>query len=110
MDIETNLEVFMEEENQQQRILAVERFENGESPESICTSLGKSKAWLYKWIGRYLENDDSWNESRSRRPLTVSNYTPAEIEEIVKIVRSIFTTRIFSAAPKPSTGNWKNLA
>jgi transposase InsO family protein len=99
MDIETNLEVFMEEENQQQRILAVERFENGESPESICTSLGKSKAWLYKWIGRYLENDDSWNESRSRRPLTVSNYTPAEIEEIVKIVRlNLYNQDLFCGA------------
>jgi putative transposase len=65
----------MEEENKQQRIFAVQRFKSGESPESICTSLGKSKAWLYKWIGRHLENDDSWSESRSRRPLTVSTYS-----------------------------------
>jgi transposase InsO family protein len=99
MDIETNLEVFMEEENKKQRILAVERFKKGESPESICISLGKSKAWLYKWIGRYLENDDSWNESRSRRPLTISNYTPAEIEEIIKIVRlNLYNQDLFCGA------------
>jgi putative transposase len=99
MDIETTLEVFMEEENKQQRILAVQRFKNGESPESICTSLGKSKAWLYKWIGRYLENDDSWNESRSRRPLAISNYTSAEIEEIVKIVRlNLYNQDLFCGA------------
>jgi putative transposase len=99
MDIETTLEVLMEEENKQQRILAVQRFKNGESPESICTSLGKSKAWLYKWIGRYLENDDSWNESRSRRPLAISNYTSAEIEEIVKIVRlNLYNQDLFCGA------------
>jgi transposase InsO family protein len=99
MDITINLEVFMEKENKQQRFAAVERFRNGENPVSICTSLGKSKAWLYKWIGRYLENDDSWNESRSRRPLTVANYTPEEIQEIVKIVRlNLYNQDLFCGA------------
>ena len=40
----------MEEENKRKRILAVERFNNGESTDAICVSLGKSKSWLYKWI------------------------------------------------------------
>jgi putative transposase len=89
----------MEEENKQQRIFAVQRFKSGESPESICTSLGKSKAWLYKWIGRHLEKDDSWSESRSRRPLTVSTYTSAEIEEIVKMVRlNLYNKDLFCGA------------
>jgi putative transposase len=56
----------MEEKTKQQRFFAVQRLKGGESPESICTSLGKSMSWLYKWIGRHLENDDSWSESRSR--------------------------------------------
>jgi hypothetical protein len=43
MNIKINLEVFMEEENKRQRILAVKRFSDGESPGSICASLGKSK-------------------------------------------------------------------
>ena len=99
MDIETTLEVLMEEENKQQRILAVRRFKSGESPESICISLGKSKAWLYKWVGRHLENNDSWNESRPRRPLTLSNCTPAEIGEIVKIVRlNLYNQDLFCGA------------
>jgi len=89
----------MEQENKQQRILAVQRFNSGESPESICTSLGKSKAWLYKWIGRYLKNDDAWNESRSRRPHTISNYTPVEIEEIVKMIRlNLYNQDLFCGA------------
>ena len=54
MNIKINLEVFMEEENKRKRILAVERFNNGESPAAICVSVGKSKSWLYKWIGRHI--------------------------------------------------------
>jgi transposase InsO family protein/transposase len=87
MNIKINLEVFMEEENKRKRILAVERFNNGESPDAICVSLGKSKSWLYKWIGRHIEDDDSWSASRSRRPISDSKYTPTEIEEIVKMIR-----------------------
>jgi len=73
----------MKEEKTQQRILAVQRFKNGESPESICTSLNKSKAWLYKWNKRYADNDASWSESRFRRPLSSPDYIPAEVVEIV---------------------------
>jgi putative transposase len=99
MYTETNLEVFMEEEKKQQRILAVERFNSGENPESICTSFGKSKAWLYKWIGRYLEDDNTWSESRSRRPLTVPMYMPAEVEEIVKMIRlNLYNQGLFCGA------------
>ena len=89
----------MKEENKQQRILAEQRFKSGESPESICTSFGKSKAWLYKWIGRHRENDDSWSESRSRRPLMVSAYTSTEVEEIVKMVRlNLYNHDLFCGA------------
>ena len=42
----------MKSKDEKERILAVERFHNGEKPESICASLGKSKTWLYKWIKR----------------------------------------------------------
>jgi len=89
----------MEVEIKQHRILAVERFKNGESPESICTSLGKSKFWLYKWVNRYDEDDASWCEDLSRRPLVTPNHTPAEIEEIVKMVRlSLYNQDLFSGA------------
>jgi hypothetical protein len=99
MITEINLEVFMEEENKQQRILAVQRFKSGERPKSICTSLGKSKAWFYKWIGRHLENDDSWSDSRSRRPLSVSICAATEVEEIVKMVRlNLYNQDLFCGA------------
>jgi transposase InsO family protein len=77
----------MENENQQHRALAVQRFKSGECPESICTSLGKSKFWLYKWVKRFNEGDGSWSEDRSRRPLLTPNRTAAEIKEIIKMIR-----------------------
>jgi transposase InsO family protein len=89
----------MEEESKQHRILAVQRFKNGESPESICTSLGKSKFWLYKWVKRHNEEEASWCDDLSRRPLSTPNRTPAEIEEIVKMVRlNLYNQDLFCGA------------
>jgi len=89
----------MEDEIKQRRILAVQRFKNGESPESICTSLGKSKVWLYKWIKRHSEEEASWSEGRSRRPLSTPMHTPAEVEEIAKMVRlNLYNQDLFCGA------------
>ena len=77
----------MKEEDMPQRILAVERFHNGENPESICASLRKSRSWLYKWISRYDKHDASWSDSKSCRPQKAANITPAETVEIVKLFR-----------------------
>lgn len=69
------------------RIAAVERFENGEDPRAIWASLGRSRAWLYKWVRRYRDGDDRWFEEASRRPGQCPTRTGREIEEIVKLVR-----------------------
>ncbi len=99
MNTEIYLEVFMEEEIKQHRVLAVMRFKNGESPESICTSLGKSKSWLYKWIGRHLADNNAWSEAQSRRPLSTPTHTPAEVVEIIKMVRlNLYNQDLFCGA------------
>lgn len=89
----------MEDENKLIRALAVQRFRNGETPETICTSLGKSRSWLYKWIARQDVADSAWNEERSRSPQSMPNRTAAEIEEIVKTVRlSLYNKDLFCGA------------
>ncbi len=76
-----------EDAEQKQRILATERYKNGEKPESICTSLGRSKVWLYKWVKREAEGGGtSWSEDLSRRPREIKR-TPEGIEELVKYIR-----------------------
>ncbi|MCK4651602.1 MAG: helix-turn-helix domain-containing protein, partial [Methanosarcinales archaeon] len=32
---------------------AVNRYQRGERPSEICKSLGRSRSWLQKWVGRY---------------------------------------------------------
>jgi putative transposase len=71
----------------QQRIVAVQRYRGGESPQSICASLGKTKPWLYKWVSRYTPGDPAWCNDQSRRPRSSPFRTPAEIERIVEMVR-----------------------
>lgn len=89
----------MNNDNQQLRIWAVQRFFNGEKPESICTSLGHSKAWLYKWVNRHVEGDKSWSKSLSCRSLSNSARTPLEVEEIIKMVRlNLYNHDLFCGA------------
>ena len=77
----------MSENRQTERILAVERFLNGEKPKSIYTSLGRSRSWLYKWIKRFKPDNPSWHKSESTKPYSNPTRTTSEIEEIVKIIR-----------------------
>jgi transposase InsO family protein len=88
----------MAEEIEHYRILAVERYLNGESADTICASLGKSRAWLYKWVKRY-RHDISWSQSRSRSPHSIHSRTPAEIVEIVKMIRlKLYNQDLFCGA------------
>ena len=91
----------MKSKDEQQRILAVQRFLNGEKPESICVSLGRSKAWLYKWLKRqeHPDTEESWSKDSSRRPKSCANRTPDGIEEIVQLVRlSLCNKGVFCGA------------
>lgn len=79
-----------------QRASAVQRYLAGESPQSICASLGKTKPWLYKWVSRQTPDDLAWFEDQSRRPLSSPYRTPAEIEQIVEMVRlSLYNKGLF---------------
>jgi putative transposase len=86
----------MEKKIQKERAVAVRRFIQGENPEVICTSMGKSRRWLYKWVARHTPDDPAWYDDQSRKPLTSSHRTPAEIEEIVEMVRlSLYNKDLF---------------
>jgi len=87
------------DDEEKQRILAVRRFLAGEKPEAICSSLGRSRSWLYKWLQRHSDLGDAWFNSLSKSPAKVANRTPAEIEEIVKFVRlNLYNQDLFCGA------------
>lgn len=74
----------------------MERYLAGEPIPSICSSLGRSRSWFYKWLDRYDPEDPRWSKSQSRRPLTSSQRTAQEIEEIVKVTRlSLYNQGLF---------------
>src|SRR5680860_1175723 len=89
----------MSRDSRHERQLAVRRYLNGEKPSSICTSLGKSRVWLYKWVNRFDPNDPSWCANRSTQPFGHSHRTPTEIEEIVKMIRlNLYNNDLFCGA------------
>lgn len=89
----------MRRDLERERTLAVRRFLGGEKPETICASLNRSRAWLYKWVGRFLPEDPTWCQSRSTRPGRCPDRTSSEIEEIVKFVRlHLYNEGVFHGA------------
>jgi len=77
----------MQRDKEQDRRIAIQRHLGGESPLAIWTSLGYSKQWFYKWLRRFLEGDEGWFRSRSRRPRTHPHKTSSSLEEAVLSVR-----------------------
>lgn len=52
-----------------------------------------------RWVNRYNVNDNAWCNSQSTRPNNVTNRTPVEIEEIVKMVRlNLYNQDLFCGA------------
>jgi hypothetical protein len=86
----------MKKKLRNERVMAVQRYLAGENPKSICASFGKTTRWLYKWASRHIPDDPAWSEEQSRQPLTSPYRTPAEIEEIVEMVRlSLYNKGLF---------------
>lgn len=84
---------------EQERVWAVQRFVQGETPVSICASLGRSRVWLYKWVKRFRPDDPAWCQAQSRQPYGHPRRTSAEVEEVVKLVRlRLYNTGLFFGA------------
>ena len=59
---------------------AIKRYKNGESPQEIYQSLGKSKTWFFKWLKRYKLDGEDWTKSHSRKP----HQSPKRIDKIME--------------------------
>jgi transposase InsO family protein len=78
-------------EEEQKRIDAVNRYQMGERPSKICESVGRSRVWLRKWIGRYdnsgKNSKKEWFRDESRAPKNVHRKTDSEVEQLIINVR-----------------------
>jgi putative transposase len=70
------------------RTEAVRRRLAGESPEQIARSLGRSRRWVAKWVGRHDPVDAVWAAGAKRGPKRAPHRTPAETEALVLAVRA----------------------
>jgi len=66
---------------------AVRRRLAGESPEGIARSLGRTRQWVAKWVGRHDPADVEWVEGHKRGPVRAPNRTAVETETLVLAVR-----------------------
>ena len=59
---------------------AIKRYENSEFAKDIYRSLGKSKAWFFKWLKRSKLEGENWSQSQSHKP----HQSPKRIDEMME--------------------------
>jgi len=84
---------------EKERVVAVERHRNGEKVSAICRALGRTRRWLYKWLGRAKHGGQDWFRDRSRRPLD-THRTPGEVEQVVEFIRLSLYNHGHSCGPQ----------
>ena len=67
---------------------AIKLYLEGTSVNDVCSQLGRSREWFYKWLRRYQGGTFEWYQERSRAPRRVANKTPKKSEEQVLKIRS----------------------
>jgi putative transposase len=75
---------------------AIKGYENGESAKEIYRSLGKSKAWFFKWLKRAKLEGESWSESQSRRPQKSPQRIDKNMEQTVIDVRKNLQNTLYA--------------
>lgn len=82
------------DKGEQERFNAVGRYLRGEPASTICRALGRTRAWLYKWLKRYDPANVAWAQPQSRRPQQVAAKTSREGERLVCEIRQrLITTK-----------------
>jgi len=77
----------MPDREEQHRKQAIARYLADDKIEDICTAMGGSKSWLYKWRDRYQADDPHWATELPRRARTTPATTPQTIEQAVASLR-----------------------
>jgi len=82
--------------NKELRELAVRRYENGESPEQIYQSLGKSKTWFFKWLKRSKLDRENWSADISRSPHKTHKRVDSTVEQAVIEARKSLEKELYA--------------
>lgn len=68
---------------EQLRCKAVELYEQNWEVGDICSALGCSRSWFYKWLNRYKTSSDKWFQSESRTPKTIYRSIDPQMEQLI---------------------------
>ena len=82
--------------NKELRELAIRRYENGESPEEIYQSPGKSKTWFFKWVKRSKLDKENWSGDLSRRPHRTRKRVDSAMEQAVISARKFLEKKLYA--------------
>lgn len=73
------------EENDRRK--ALELHAQGVKVAEIARRMGRSRQWVYKWIGRHDVSESGWSKSRPRAPQSRPGKVPLTVEEQVAATR-----------------------
>lgn len=66
---------------------AIELYKNNWKISEICSTLGYSRTWFYKWLNRSHTKGRQWYKEESRRPRSTPRKTDEKIEQLVLNIR-----------------------
>ena len=75
---------------------AIKRYENGESPQEIYQSLGRSKTWFFKWLKRSQLDGEEWAKELSRRPHRIRRRIDKAMEQAVIEIRQHLEKELYA--------------
>ncbi len=94
----------MEREKQKEeqiRLRAIQLYQEGWKVSEICSILGRSRKWFYKWYKRWGSNDPEWFVEQSRAPKRITRSVSVEMEDkIIEIRKELFRNSFMQYGPQ----------
>jgi len=86
---------------EQLRCKAVELYEQNWKVADICSALGCSRSWFYKWLNRYKTSGDKWFQSESRTPKKIHRSIDPQMEQlIIDIRKQLMASQFYQYGPQ----------
>jgi len=78
----------MGQTSESERISLIHLIRSGKTPEEAARELSRSRAWAYKWWGRYCKKGWEGLKEQSRAPKRHPNQTPEQVRAAIHRIRS----------------------
>jgi len=90
-----------ERHEEQIRIRAIQLYREGWKVSKICSTLGRSRKWFYKWLERWKSKDAKWFIEHSRAPRHLPNRISMEMEaKIIEIRNQLMENPFMQYGPQ----------